>query len=72
VPPACPLVAGGCGPVITTWATWASSSITTIGRVWLSETRPATLLDHWPVAGSKTRTMMSGAEPDEWLVFTAA
>src|SRR5690349_14279234 len=72
VPPFCPLVAGGCGPVRTTCTTSAPSSRTTIGRVCESLTRPTVLLDQVPATGSKTRSKTSGVAEEVLLVLTAA
>ena len=49
-----------------------SSSSRTIGRVWSSETRPKTLLVQFPVARSRTRSMISGAEEIVIEVLVAA
>src|SRR5207247_8339828 len=70
-PPDCPLVLGGCGPVANMWIVRSCSSRSTIGLVWLLDTVPNVVLLHVaPV--ERMSSEISGREPDDSLVFTAA
>src|SRR4051794_24395340 len=65
------------GAVANTWTSEFSSSRTTTGRVWQSATVPYVVLDHDPVAGLKTSSLICGLDfgapaSSSRLVFTAA